>query len=89
MQAAGAMPKDLAHHEPQPDPETERAMRQVMACPVFRRAVCECVEATADALGLREPIGPEGCAKVLTDPVFQQRLAALTLATLEATEAGA
>ena len=55
-----------------------------MADPLFRRAVIECVLETSDALGLREPIGPAGCAKVLGDPTFLTRLRGLALATIEA-----
>jgi hypothetical protein len=76
---------DVPRHEAfEPERPDERLMRRVLADPAFRDAVIECVLASAQAMGLTEPIGPQGFEKVEADPVFQSRLCALALATLEA-----
>jgi hypothetical protein len=78
------MPKDDARREPLPDDEPSRLMRVVMADPLFRRSVIEILLASADELGLPEPLGREGVARVQADPVFLSRLQALAIATIEA-----
>jgi hypothetical protein len=76
------MPFDPPFSLPPREPEDERLLRRVLADPTFRAAVIECVILGAQEMGLTEPIGPQGFAKVAADPVFQSRLSALALATL-------
>ena len=65
------------------EPERDRWARRVMGDPTFRAAVIECVILGAQEMGLTEPIGPQGFAKVAADPTFRARVDALVLATLE------
>ena len=78
------MPFDPPFALPPHEPERDGRVRRVLSDEAFRQAVIECVLASAQAMGLTEPIGPQGFAKVAADPVFQSRVSALALATLEA-----